>query len=335
MPPIVRRTRTPAWRRYLRFLGPNLEADIDDEVAFHIAERVEALRANGMREGDARAQALAEFGDVADVKRSLHVIDRRMEQHRDRLAWTIDALAQLRHSVRVLVRQPAFTLPAVVTLALGLAATVAIFTLLDTIVLRPLPFPNAERLVALSSPMPKLNDTWGIARHQLFYYKTNARSIEDMGLYRTGEATLTGDGSTSFAERVKSATVTAGIFDVLGIVPERGRVLTAQDNLQRESFVVVLGHDLWVRRFGSDPAIVGKRIDLEGFPHEVVGVAPAGAQLPDRPVDLWLPDWADPAAEAQNNHVRQAVARRKLQIAESMGSHLIGPSKLAQKVGYA
>jgi len=309
MPPIVRRTRTPAWRRYLRFLGPNLEADIDDEVAFHIAERVEALRATGMREGDARAQALAEFGDVADVKRSLHVIDRRMEQHRDRLAWTIDALAQLRHSVRVLVRQPAFTLPAVVTLALGLAATVAIFTLLDTIVLRPLPFPNAERLVALSSPMPKLNDTWGIARHQLFYYKTNARAIEEMGLYRTGEATLTGDGSTSFAERVKSATVTAGIFDVLGIVPEKGRVLTAQDNLQRESFVVVLGHDLWVRRFGSDPAIVGKRIDLEGFPHEVVGVAPAGAQLPDRPVDLWLPDWADPAAEAQNNHVRQAVAR--------------------------
>ncbi|HEX4934792.1 MAG TPA: ADOP family duplicated permease [Gemmatimonadaceae bacterium] len=309
MPPSSRSSRPPTWRRYLRFLGPDVEADIDDELAFHLAERVEALRAAGKSEGAARAQALAEFGDVSDVRRSLQAIDRRMEQRRDRLGRAIDALAQLRHSVRFLVRQPSFTVPAVVTLALGLAATVAIFTLLDAIVLRPLPFPNADRLVALSSPMPKLNDTWGIARHQLFYYKANARSIEEMGLYTSGEVTLTGDGSTSFAERVRSATVTAGIFDVLGIVPAMGRVLTAQDNLPRESSVVVLGHDLWMRRFGGDPAIVGKRVALEGFLYEVVGVVAAGAQLPDRPVDLWLPDWADPAAEAQNNHVRQAVAR--------------------------
>ncbi len=302
-------TGTAAWRRYLRFLRPNLQADIDDELAFHLTERVEALRAQGVEASDARARALAEFGDVQGVRRSLRTIDERMERRRARGAWRADAWAGLRHSVRVLARQPGFTVPAVVTLALGLAATVTIATLLHRVVLAPLPFPHAERLVAMSSPMPKLNDTWGLARHQLFYYLANARSLEAMALYRAGEATLTGDGTSSFAERVPTATVTAGIFDVLGIVPALGRVLTAEDNLQRRPQNVVLGHDLWVRRFGGDRGIVGRTVELEGFALEVVGVAPPTAQLPERRVDLWLPDHADPAAAAQNNHVRSAVAR--------------------------
>lgn len=304
-----RDARPAAWRRYLRFLGPDLEGDIDDELSFHLAERIEALRSEGRSEPAARAQALAEFGDVRDVRATLRTIDRRIEQRRSRAEWLASMVARIRHSLRVLVRQPSFTIPAVVTLSLGLAAAVAIYTLLDTIVLTPLPFPNAERLVALSSPMPKLNDTWGIARHQLFYYKQNARSIEEMGLYRASEATLTGDGTSTFAERVPIATVTSGIFDVLGIIPALGRLLTPEDNRNRDAAVVVLGHDLWMRRFGGDRMIVGRTIDLEGFPHQVVGVAPVNAQLPDRRVDLWLPDWADPAAAAQNNHVRQAVAR--------------------------
>ncbi len=162
------------------------------------------------------------------------------------------------------MKPPSFTLPAVVTLALGLAATVAIFTLLDTIVLRPLPFPNAERLVALSSPMPKLNDTWGIARHQLFYYKTNARAIEEMGLYRTGEATLTGDGSTSFAERVKSATVTAGIFDVLGIVPTMYRTKTIEhsENLKqlREQFGALVWNPIPQRTIWAEAAAIRRPV---------------------------------------------------------------------------
>ena len=303
-----RDVRPATWRRYLRFFGPDIEADIDDELSFHLAERIEALRAEGRSEAEARAQALEEFGDVRDVRTALRTIDQRMEQRRVRGEWLTAMATRLRHSVRVLVRQPHFTVPAVATLAMGMASALTIFTLLDTIVLTPLPFPNADRLVALSSPMPKLNDTWGIARHQLFYYTANARSIEEMALYRASEATLTGDGNTQFAERVPIATVSAGIFHVLGIVPMLGRTLTAQDNLEREPSSVVLGHALWMRRFGGDPAIVGRTVDIDGFALQVVGVAAPGAQLPDRPVDLWLPDYVNPAAEAQNNHVRSAVA---------------------------
>jgi len=320
-----RDTRPAAWRRYLRFLGPNLQADIDDELAFHLTERVEALRAGGLGAAEARAQALSEFGDVQGVRRSLRTIDERMERRRARGAWRADSWAKVRHSVRVLARQPGFTVPAVVTLALGLAATVTIATLLHRVVLAPLPFPDAGRLVALSSPMPKLNDTWGIARHQLFYYLANARSIEAMALYRASEVTLTGDGTTAFAERVPSAMVTAGIFDVLGIVPAVGRVLTPEDNLQPRPLVAVLGHDLWMRRFGGDRAVVGRTVELEGFPVEIVGVASPTAQLPERRVDFWLPDHADPAARAQNNHVRQAVARLRAGFTASTAESDLAP----------
>ena len=300
--------RFPAWRRYLRFLRPDTDADIDDELDFHLAERIEALRAEGGDDQAARARALAEFGDVRTVRQTLQVIDRRMDERRARGERLANAITRMRHAVRVLLRQPGFTVPAVITLALGLASSVAIYTLLDTIVLRALPFPRADRLVSLSSPMPKLDDTWGIARHQLFYYKENARSIEDMALYRSGEATLTGDGTTQFSERVRTAVVSAGIFDVLGIVPALGRVLTPADNLESTPASVVLSHALWVRRFGGDRSIVGRTIDVEGLSLSVVGIAPATAQLPEGAVDLWLPDYVDPAATPQNNHVREAVA---------------------------
>lgn len=304
---MTRKDRQPLWRRYLRFFGPNIDADIDDELTFHLAERVEALRAEGRPEREAHAQALAEFGSVREVKRSLQTIDRRIDErrvHGERLAMLA---SRVRHAVRVLVRQPGFAIPAVITLALGLASTVAIFTLLDTIVLRPLPFPRAERLVSLSSPMPKLHDTWGIARHQLFYYKQKATLLEDLALYRSSDATLTGDGASNFAERVPTAVVSAGIFSVLGIAPALGRLLTADDNLQEVPSAVVIGYELWMRRFGGDRAIVGRTIDIEGFAVPVVGVAPAQAQLPEQRVDLWLPDHIDPSASAQNNHVRGAV----------------------------
>jgi predicted permease len=215
---------------------------------------------------------------------------------------------ELRHALRRLIRVPGFTLPALLALALGLAATTTVFALLDAVVLSPLPYPNADRLVSLSSPMPKIKDTWGIARHQLFYYKQNARTIEDMALYRSSDATVTRGTGAQPAKRVAVARVSAGIFSVLGIHPFVGRTLTPDDNLAREAAVVVLGYEFWVTRFGGNRAVVGSTIHVEGFPMQVVGVAEKGASLPDRRVDLWMPDYVDPGMPAVNNHVRSAVA---------------------------
>jgi predicted permease len=301
-------TTPPSWRRYLRIGGPDVAADIHDELTFHLEERVQALVAGGMRPADAQAKAHAEFGDLASTRAQLRAIDQRIHQRRT-AAERLEVIGgEVRLALRRLIRQPGFSVPAVVTLGLGLAATAIAFALLQGVVLRPLPYPEADRLVALSSPMPKLDDVWGIARHQLPYYKENVEAFEDMALYRAWAVTIPGEGTVR-AERVVAASVSASIFPTLRIGPSLGRVLRPEDNLERTGSVVVLSHGYWNRRFGGDPSVVGRMFTVDGTPREIVGVTPRGATLPDRQVDLWMPDYIDPAAQPQNNHVRNAVAR--------------------------
>jgi len=302
------RRPTPAWRRYLRFSGPDIASDIDEELRFHFEERVEAYLADGLPAGEARARALADFGDVSETRAALERIDRRTLRRRAALERLLVVRDDLRLALRRLVRAPAFTIPAVVTLGLGLASVAVAFSLLQAILLRPLPYSESERLVSLASPMPKLDDVWGIARHQLPYYKENVRAFEDMALYRTREVTIAGGGPFR-AQRVRAASVSASVFPTLRLAPELGRLLRPDDNLPRQGTVVVLSHEFWLARFGGDPAVVGRLLDVDGAPREIVGVAPAGAALPDQPVALWMPDYIDPAAPPMNNHVRGAVAR--------------------------
>lgn len=297
------------WRRYRRFLRPDVAGDIEDELRFHFAERIEELTARGMSLREARQQAEAEFGDVSAVRHDLRQIDQRLLNRHSRLERLMVLLQEVSQAVRRLVRSPGFSVPAVIALMLGLAATATVFSLLDAVVLRPLPFPNGDRLVSLSSPMPMLKDVWGLARHQMFYYKANAHTLEDLALYRSyQQGTVTHGRDGQPAERVHLANVSANIFHVLGIQPHVGRLLTPEDNLVRNPTVLVLGYEYWQRRFGSDPAIVGQSIELNGFPMQVVGIAAKGASLPDQRVDVWIPDYVDPAMPAMNNHVRAGVA---------------------------
>jgi hypothetical protein len=138
---------TPAWRRYLTFWRESVARDVDDELRFHFEERVDDLVAQGRSPRDAYDQALAEFGDVERVKADLRDIDRRILDSRGRAEWRTVMKDEIRHALRRLARHPAFTVPAVATLALGIAATTANFTVLDAVVLRPLPFAASERLV--------------------------------------------------------------------------------------------------------------------------------------------------------------------------------------------
>ena len=218
---------------------------------------------------------------------------------------------ELRHAVRSLARSRGFTIAAVVTLGLGIGAATAIFTMLDAVVLRPLAYPNADRLVELTSPVPKFKgDTlWGLARHEAFYFQDSSRVIEDIGVYQNGEVTVGSDGGDRPAERARAAQASAGLFRVLGITPEYGRNILLDDNRAELPTVVVLAHGYWQRRFGGDPGIVGRAIDIEGFPMTVVGILPASAQLPDLQVDLWYPAYTYPEQQAWNNHTWNAIAR--------------------------
>lgn len=218
-----------------------------------------------------------------------------------------DALVrEARHAARTLLRAPSFSLITLVTLALGIGAATAIFTLLDSVVLRPLAYANADRLVALSSPVPKLKgqSVWGLARHEMFYFLRSGHSLENLGVYQMSEVTVLGDRP----ERVRRVEASASLLDVLGFRPALGRLLLADDNHSQRPQVVVLSNGYWARRFGAAANVVGKVIDVEGYPLTVVGVLPPGADLPDLKVDLWTPAWVD-STTVWNNHTWSAIGR--------------------------
>ena len=316
-----------------RFWGPDVDADVDDELRFHLEERIDALVARGLAPAAARAQAVEEFGDVAAVRDALRAIDRRVVRQRGRAEWRGAVAQDVRHALRRLVRQPGYSLVLAATLALGLGAATAVFTLLDAVVLRPLPYADAARLVRLQTAVPGVGaeTRWGLARAEFLHFQANARRFDRMGLYRFGEATLAAAGDaaaaaaagTGQAEHVRTAQVSAGVGPTLGARIALGRALEPADNLSQAPQVALLSDALWRRRFGADSAVVGRTILLGGRPVQVAGVLAPGARLPEElalssgsgggggggGADLWVPLWLDPAQPPANNHVFRALAR--------------------------
>lgn len=267
--------------------------------------------ARGLSRPDAEAEARRRFGDVEAYRKQTTAIDQQIIQEQRRMDIFDAFVRETRQAARTLGRSRGFTFTAVLTLGLGLGAATAIFTMLDAVVLSPLPYRDADRLVELTSPVPKMKgDTlWGMAAHEVFYFKANSRAFDDIGVYQNTQLTVSGDASGRPAERAQTAMVTASLFNVLRVKPELGRLLLPGDNLSRRPTVLVLGHGYWQRRFGGDPGIVGRAIDVDGFPMTIVGVVPHSAQLPDVRVDLWAPGYAHRSLPGYNNHVWKAIGR--------------------------
>ncbi|MGH7554035.1 MAG: ABC transporter permease [Longimicrobiales bacterium] len=214
----------------------------------------------------------------------------------------------LRLALRALARSPGFSAIAVATLAFGLAANAALFTIVDAVVLEPLPYPASDRLVALRHPVPGIGggDEWELSAAGYFYFREHNRSFDEIGAFTTSEIVLGGDGPP---ERVLAALTSASFVQMLGPAPALGRLYTPDENLPNAAGVVVLGHDFWARRYGSDAGIIGRRIEVSGFAYEIVGVLAPGVHLPQTSVDIWLPLGLDPSAEAVNSHYLSAIAR--------------------------
>jgi predicted permease len=295
----------------LPFSRRTLRDDVDAELRFHLEGRVEELIAAGMERPDAEREARARFGDLESHRRQLRAIDEEIQRMRERREIIDSLRREIRHALRALARTPAFTAMTLLTRAIGLGAATAIYAVLDAVVLRPLPYPHGDRLVSLTTPVPGItaSPVWGLARHEMYHFARESRTLEAIAVFRGGESTVMGDGGAHQAERARTAEVSASIFGVLGIAPERGRLFTVDDNRVRGYGVAVLGHAYWQRRFGGDPAVVGRTIDLDGFPVTIAGVLPARAQLPDRAVDVWLPLYMPPEMPAISNHVFRSIAR--------------------------
>ena len=228
---------------------------------------------------------------------------------------------EVRHAARALARTPAFTIIAVATLTIGIAATTSIYTVLDAVVLRPLPYRNADRLVSVLHPatVPGNGESkWGLSSAGYFYFKKQNHTLEDLGGYQTGTETVTRDAG---AENVRAGYVTASIFSTLGARAEIGRLITPADDQPDSSRYVVLSYEYWKRAFGGDPKVVGTVLPMSDGGRQIIGVAEPSLTLP-KPgpfastadlsgfgVDLWIPEKLNPNARPVNSHQYSGIGR--------------------------
>jgi predicted permease len=246
-----------------------LDTDLDAEVAAHLELAVEENIRNGMPEQEARRQALVRFGGVVQAK--------ELQRQTRGLPW-LDVLGQdLRYTLRTLLREPGFTIVAVLILALGIGANIAVFSVVNTLLLRPLPFTNSEQLVWIAPPPTKCGLSCATYSTDAYdQFRTHTRSFQDVTGYfafsGTDNLSLTRGGTPIPATSID---VIANFFQVLGIRPAMGRAFTPDDARDGAPPVVLLADAWWRRQFAADPAIVGKAFDMNGKQTTVIGVLPA------------------------------------------------------------
>jgi putative ABC transport system permease protein len=214
----------------------------------------------------------------------------------------------LRYAFRILRKDISMTAAAILILALGIGSTTLVFSLANGLLLRPLPYPQPERLIAVAESSPKdPTQTTQIPFPNYFDIRSRARLLDDIGVYRPAQWPIRGEGSP---ERVLGARVSDGIFRVLGLDPLLGRTISRDDDLPNGPNVVVISDALWQRRYGRDPHILGKTIQIDEDRSTIIGVMPAGFHFPDR-AEFWVPLQMDPAKAARTDHILRAVARLK------------------------
>jgi putative ABC transport system permease protein len=285
-----------------------IEQEVDEEIALHLELRTRELMARGVDPETARRQARERMGDVGSVKRELRELGRKRDRDMKILTW----LEELRHDVAFAFRQlrkaPAFTAVAIVTLGLGIGANSAIFALVDATLLRPLPFAEPDRLVAIHETS---GDTRAFASPpNLRDWNARSRSFEAVAGFTPGVGGMVLAGPDGSAESVSRQWVTSGIFDVLGVKPVAGRTFLPSDDQQRAN-AVVMSEPYWRARFGADPRVVGSQLRLDGKLYTVVGVVPEDFRLVGRS-NIWgLRFILDAPERARGAHVFSAVGRLK------------------------
>ena len=305
--------------RLLKSLGLRLRAlfakdatdsDLNDEIRFHLEQEAEKYVRQGLPEDEARRRARVAFGNVEITR----------EAHRDSFGvrWLRDLLADTRYALRSLRHTPVLAAAAIVTIALGVGANTAIFSAVNGVVLRPLPFPNSDRLAMLWESNPEYH--WyqqDAAPANVLDWKDRVAAFSDVAMYDdgTGSATYLGPQGPVL---VQAATVTGNLFSVLGVRAAIGRTLRDDETWSAPGAtnrVLTVSHRFWQNQLGADSAAVGKTIQINGRPFTVTGVLPPDFSFISPDVDLWAPERWDPGNRAKvffrRAHWVRAVARLK------------------------
>jgi predicted permease len=245
------------------FFKRRLERDLEDELLSHLEMQIEENLRQGMSPEEARQAARRKFGGVEQVK----------EAYRDRrgLPLVESTLQDLGYAVRTLAKNPGYMFVAIITLALGIGANTAIFSAVSAVLLRPLPYPEPDRLVRVWERLIKEDARNVVSAPDFIDWRARNRVFENIAAHRATSFDLT---EASEPERIGAAKVSSSFFDVMGFKPMLGRSFLPEEELPGAANVAVINHSLWQRRFGADRSIIGRRISLSGESFEVIGVLP-------------------------------------------------------------
>ena len=289
----------------------SIHREIDEEMRFHLDMRAEENVRAGMPPEEARREAERRFGRLTRLK------EQGYEVRGGR--WLETFWRDCRYGVRSLRKSPGFTSVAVLTLALGIGANTAIFSVVNAVLINPLPYREPDRLVQFWETNPLKNWTQAtVAPANLFDWQSQSQSFTEIAAYMGSDKK--GPGLTGLQldaggepERLQGLYVTGNLFSVLGVGAAIGRTLTEEETWAGRDKVVVLSHGLWRRRFGADPKVVGRVITLDGVGREVVGVMPPGFYFPSKEAEVWVPTgWnRERIAALRRPHFLRAVGRLK------------------------
>ena len=305
------------WRR-------PVDEEVDDELREHVEMLVRRLEREGLSPEAARDAALRRFGDLATVRAECRTLAHDVEVQMKRQDFWQQLQQDAAYAVRTLLRSPLYTTIAVLTLAIGIGASTAIFSVVHAVLLKALPYREADRVVAIWNGYRQGGDvqTTAIAPAEFADVMEQNRAFDQVAAISRGAANLTGSCASASAcepERVTGYTVSPNLFSLLGASPLLGRVFTEAEGAQGADPVVVLSHALWMRRFGGDTAVLGRTVNINGRLRTIIGVMPAHVRFPDAPIgflrergDLWVPySWQRSRGEERGNQYLGFIARRK------------------------
>jgi putative ABC transport system permease protein len=257
------------------FRRPQVERELDEELRFHLEARIQLEIASGKSPEQARYASL----------HAMNGIEQRKEECRDmrRVNLVDDLVRDLHYALRTLARNPGFTVASLLALALGIGTNTAVFSVVHAVLLRPLPYPDSDRLVMLFTSRPH-GERGNASVAEFLDWRAASRSFETLDAVDPGRFTLTGNGE---AVQISGLSVTATFFETLKARPLLGRTFVTGEDQPGRDPTVVLGERLWRQRYGSDPNIVGKAVTLEGRLHTVIGVMPASFEFWRRDAEAW------------------------------------------------
>ena len=267
----------------------SLESDMDREMRFHLECETEELMKRGMEPEDARFEALNRFGGVEQHKEECRDVQRNR--------WVEDFMQDARYSVRGWFRSPGYTLLAVLTLALGIGANTAIFSVIYGVLLRDLPYEHGGQLVIIRQQAPLVGvKSTNFSVKEIEDYKSQSQTLDAIAEHHSLNFTLLGGAEP---ERIQAGVVSANFFELLGVTPIYGRTFLPEDDQPGAEAVMVLSHKYWLRSHGGDPNVVGKVFQMNDRPHTVIGVLPVIPQYPNEN-DVFMPSLACPLRASQS-----------------------------------